>query len=101
MAPLDRGRRRAGDRRLVGRRPWSIHLYGQSYGCGSAFMGRYIGGGVDPAATGSYACHLQASNRRLLAYVFGAFGMATFIAALSLTLRRSSRTPPDAGSPVE
>jgi hypothetical protein len=62
--------------------PWSVHVYGQSSGCGSAFMGRFIGGSRDPMASAAYACHDQAGNRRLMALLFGGFGAALIAVAL-------------------
>ena len=53
--------------------PWTVHVFGQSYGCGSPFMGRYSSLG-DPMATASFACHLQAPNRRTVALVSGGVG---------------------------
>jgi hypothetical protein len=61
--------------------PWSVNIRGRSYGCGSAFMGRFNGGSLDPMASAAYACHDQAENRRVLAYFFGGLGAALLVLA--------------------
>ena len=72
--------------------PWTVHLYGQSYGCGSPFMGRYSHP-ADPMATASVACHLQASNRRTVALASGGVGVVVFVAgALGLLRSRHRRS---------
>lgn len=67
--------------------PWSVHVYGQSYGCGSPFMGRYIGSHGDPGAQASFACLQQAANRRTLALIAGGVGVVVLVVVLLGLLR--------------
>lgn len=67
--------------------PWTVHVYGQSYGCGSPFMGRYLGSHGDPGARAAYACLEQAANRRTLALGSGGLGAVLLVVAM-LGLRR-------------
>jgi len=55
-------------------------------GCGSPFLGRYIGGGGDPAATFSFACLQAAPHKRFLAFVLGGSGLAILVGVLLLSL---------------
>lgn len=53
--------------------PWSISDSGESYGCGSPLMGRYVAGNADAAAP-NYPCYFQAPLRLHLALAFWAAG---------------------------
>ena len=72
--------------------PWTVHVYGQSYGCGSPFMGRYTGSHGDPGAQASFACLQQAANRRTVALVSGGVGVVLLVVVV-LGLRTGNRQP--------
>ena len=73
--------------------PWTVHFYGQTYGCGSPFMGRYTGSHGDPGAQASFAWLQQAANRRTVALVSGSTGgilIVRLVFAFGSRSRRSS-----------
>jgi hypothetical protein len=70
--------------------PWTVHVYGQAYGCGSPFMERYTGSHGDPGAQASFACLQQASTRRTLALVSGGIGVVLLVIVV-LGLRGRNR----------
>jgi hypothetical protein len=70
--------------------PWSVQVDGSSYGCGSPLMGRYRSIG-DPAASASWACHLQAANRLHIAAAAWAIVLIFASWSLVLGLRRLRR----------
>jgi hypothetical protein len=76
--------------------PWTVSSGGQSYGCGSPFMGRYRSV-PDPAATAAEACHLQAANRMHIAEVAWLVGLVLVVLGIVLLLRARRRSE---GSPT-
>jgi hypothetical protein len=60
---------------------WSAHVSGQSVGCGSPFMGRYIETNPDLFDPAVRACFLQAPHRREFAWIFLSGGLLLVIAA--------------------
>ena len=77
--------------------PWTVSTGGQSYGCGSPFMGRYRAV-PDPAATAAVACHLQAAARMRTADVAWLIGLALLVLGTVL-LRRAGRRADDSAGP--
>ena len=80
--------------------PFSVRVPGDSLGCGSPFLGRWIGSGGDPAATLAFECLRAAPGRRTLAFVLGGIGLACLVAVVVLVVRagrgaadRSRRAP--------
>jgi hypothetical protein len=71
--------------------PWTVSIGGRSYGCGSAFMGRYRSA-PDPAATTAVACHLQAANRMHVAEIAWLIGLVLVVLGVVLLLRARRRS---------
>lgn len=71
--------------------PWTVSIGGQSYGCGSAFMGRYRSVS-DPAASAAAACHLQAANRMHIAEVAWIIGVVLVVLGIVLLMRGRRRS---------
>ena len=66
--------------------PWTVSIRGESYGCGSPFMGRYRSV-PDPAATEAVACHLQAASRLHIAEAMWVVGIVFVLLGIVLLLR--------------
>jgi hypothetical protein len=73
--------------------PWAVIVRGESYGCGSPFMGRYRSV-PDPVATAAVACHLQAANRLHIAEAEWIVGIAFVLIGIVLLLRRRWHSEP-------
>jgi hypothetical protein len=71
--------------------PWTVSVGGQSYGCGSAFMGRYRSVS-DPAASAAAACHLQAANRMHIGEVAWIIGLMSIVVGIVLLMRERRRS---------
>jgi hypothetical protein len=61
---------------------WSVHVSGQSVGCGSPFMGRYVEKNPDLFDPAFRSCFLQAPHRRELAWIFLSGGLLLVMAAV-------------------
>ena len=61
---------------------FSVTTDGQSYGCGSPFLGRWFQSDYDPMATLAVMCGSAAPERRLLTFVLGGIGLGLQFAVL-------------------
>jgi hypothetical protein len=68
--------------------PFSVGSNGQSFGCGSPFLGRYIASGGDPGAMLPYMCLQDAPGRRFLAFLLSSVGLVLLLGIAAYAYRK-------------
>jgi hypothetical protein len=77
--------------------PFTARVPGESLGCGSPFLGRWIGSAGDPAARLAFECLRAAPGRRTFAFVLGGVALCCLVAA-AVVIVRAGRGSPDPSS---
>lgn len=69
--------------------PFTVQVPGESFGCGSPFLGRWIGSGGDPGATLAYKCLRAAPGHRYLTFLLAGIGLTCVLGTAGVIVRVS------------